>query len=165
MRNPRVADPLPADAGRAFFRRGSSVRSGTRERRGRGGWGEWEPDAGEGHFENSSYLCRAVWGSLLKLVSPARSRAAGLRALVVVGGGPARLPQVSLGLVNVGKVVSYTSRVTVSASPSPLPPPSSPPPRGKSVWGAQISPLKNLCRILEMSTSRIAGLLDLNLRS
>lgn len=47
-----------------------------------------------------------------------------------------------------------------------FPPPSFfTPPRKKSVWGAQISPLKKLRRILEMSPSRIAGLLDLNLRS
>lgn len=58
--------------------------------------GEWEPDAGEGHFERLSYLCRTEWGSLQKLVSPALIRAAGwlagVRILVVVGGGPVGLP-------------------------------------------------------------------------
>lgn len=131
------------------------------------GGGEWEPDAGEGHFENSSYLCRAEWGSLLKLVSPARSRSAGLRVLVVVGVGTARLPTRRVpGPRECGEGCVLHLPCHCFCLTFLLPPPNTtPPPRGKSVCGAQISPLKKLRRILETSTSRIAGLLDLNLRS
>lgn len=59
-------------------------------------------------------------------------------------------------------VPTVALHLLVSISPSrPLPIPHP----AKSVLGAQISSLKKQRQILEMSTSWIAGLLDLNLRS